>query len=427
MITPSFGLTAPERVLPRLALDFTTASLDPRITFTRALNTATRVNASGNVEVVNADTARFDFNPSTLACKGLLIEESRTNSIRNNTMQGAVAGSPGTTPTNWSGTGTSGVFTRTIVGTGTENGIDYIDVRYQTSGAGTAEIYFEALNAVAAASGQSWTGAHYVKIADGSTTNLDYMYVVCLGRNAANTSTTEVGTTIFTPTTSGLVTQRYARTLVLANALTAFVATGVGIAFTGATDLTVRIGLPQLELGAFPTSVIKTSTAAVTRNADVATMTGTNFSSWWNQNEGAFQVEYSSNITAGSDRRIFTAMDNALLVSNFYSLFISNGAQKSASANNLVGGANIGRIDATTAFTALATFKGGFSYKTNSRSVTTQGTATTNSANVFTPPALTNCAFGNDSTGAGSINGYIKKFNYYPISITNAELQAFTK
>ena len=35
MITPSFGLTATERVLPKLALDFTTASLDPRVTFTR--------------------------------------------------------------------------------------------------------------------------------------------------------------------------------------------------------------------------------------------------------------------------------------------------------------------------------------------------------------------------------------------------------
>jgi hypothetical protein len=47
MITPSFSLTATERVLPRLALDFTTASLDPRVTFTRSGATATRVNSSG--------------------------------------------------------------------------------------------------------------------------------------------------------------------------------------------------------------------------------------------------------------------------------------------------------------------------------------------------------------------------------------------
>lgn len=52
MITPSFGLTATERVLPKLALDFTTASLDSRVTFTRttgASNPATYVNSSGAI------------------------------------------------------------------------------------------------------------------------------------------------------------------------------------------------------------------------------------------------------------------------------------------------------------------------------------------------------------------------------------------
>ena len=62
--------------------------------------------------------------------RGILIEESRTNQIRNNSMQGAVAGTPGTLPTNW-GVSVAGGLTRTVVGTGTENGIEYIDVRVQ--------------------------------------------------------------------------------------------------------------------------------------------------------------------------------------------------------------------------------------------------------------------------------------------------------
>lgn len=41
MITPSFALTVTERVLPKMALNFTTASLDSRVTFTRSGNTAT--------------------------------------------------------------------------------------------------------------------------------------------------------------------------------------------------------------------------------------------------------------------------------------------------------------------------------------------------------------------------------------------------
>jgi hypothetical protein len=55
MITPAYSPTATERVLPRMALDFTTAVLDSRVTVTRALNTATAINSSGFVAIVNAN------------------------------------------------------------------------------------------------------------------------------------------------------------------------------------------------------------------------------------------------------------------------------------------------------------------------------------------------------------------------------------
>jgi hypothetical protein len=42
----------------------------------------------------------------------------------------------------------------------------------------------------------------------------------------------------------------------------------------------------QVEAGAFPTSYIPTTGATATRAADVASMTGTNFSSWYNVNQG---------------------------------------------------------------------------------------------------------------------------------------------
>jgi hypothetical protein len=83
MITPSFGLTSTERVLPRMALDFTTAILDSRVTVARAGNTATVINSSGYVVPISANLPRFDYDPATLACKGLLIEEARTNVILN--------------------------------------------------------------------------------------------------------------------------------------------------------------------------------------------------------------------------------------------------------------------------------------------------------------------------------------------------------
>jgi hypothetical protein len=52
------------------------------LTFMRA-SVATRVNAAGLIETVPADTARLDHDPITLAKKGLLIEESRTNRLGN--------------------------------------------------------------------------------------------------------------------------------------------------------------------------------------------------------------------------------------------------------------------------------------------------------------------------------------------------------
>jgi hypothetical protein len=42
----------------------------------------------------------------------------------------------------------------------------------------------------------------------------------------------------------------------------------------------------QLETGSFPTSYIPTTGTALTRSADVASITGSNFSSWYNSNQG---------------------------------------------------------------------------------------------------------------------------------------------
>lgn len=70
---------------PNLLLDFANSrTLDPKVSFARN-SKATRVNSSGLVEEVGSDQPRFDFDPASLRCKGLLIEEARTNLITNST------------------------------------------------------------------------------------------------------------------------------------------------------------------------------------------------------------------------------------------------------------------------------------------------------------------------------------------------------
>lgn len=67
-------------VSPSLVLDFANESLDGRITFTRA-SSATRTNRFGYIENVASGAPRFDYDPITKLCKGLLVEEARTNMV----------------------------------------------------------------------------------------------------------------------------------------------------------------------------------------------------------------------------------------------------------------------------------------------------------------------------------------------------------
>ena len=63
-----------------LSLDFTAmgGTLDSRLTFTRS-TTATYINSSGYVTSAAIDAPRFDYDPTTLTPRGLLIEGSATN------------------------------------------------------------------------------------------------------------------------------------------------------------------------------------------------------------------------------------------------------------------------------------------------------------------------------------------------------------
>ena len=402
---------------PTLDLQFAGAtSLDNRITFSRG-TTATYFNSAGVLTTAGTAEARFDYNPSTLAAQGLLIEEQRTNSVSNNTMQGAVAGTPGTAPTNWSVSTTGSGITREIVGTGTENGITYIDIKFSgTASATTAFTIFPAgvVGAVAASSGQTWTNSLWVKIVAGGTSQFFIaMQEFDSGSNfLRGPATSQALTSTLT---------RYTQTVTI-GASTASIRSGgyLSVTNTEVVNITLRIGLPQLELGAFATSVIPTTTTALTRSADVATMTGTNFSSWFNATAGTLSITGSTFGSATTNRRMAFMTDGS--TNNRIGLLFnaSNRGQFLVVSSSSVVASPENTVVAITSPSRIAA-----AYALDDYAMSINGAAVVTDNSGALPSGVNQMSIGSQLSNE-FVNGYIQRISYYPVRLPNSTLQALT-
>lgn len=258
---------------PSLSLDFTSAVLDPRITFARAGATATRVNASGFVESVPADTARFDFNPLTLACRGLLVEELRQNL--------AFPSEDFIDTSKWFRTQLASVNQDVEVAPTNTQVADSI---IENTASGT-----HLINCVFTGAISSYALSVFAKkLSVGNARRLVIREGVQTGAQACFdlTAGTVVGTAgggspsasiqsfgngwyrcvlVFNNAASGTRNMQLAITRPTASSLDTYTGDGVsGLALFGA----------QVEAGAFATNYIPTTSAAVTRNADVVTIAG---------------------------------------------------------------------------------------------------------------------------------------------------------
>jgi len=366
---------------------------------------------------------RFDHDPTTGEALGLLIEEQRTNSIRNNTMQGAVAGTPGTLPTNWA-YGQLSTLTTEIVGTGIESGITYIDIRISGTATTTALIYFESNSTVAATNNQSWATSVFVKIVGGGTTNITKTATTLRMSDSGGVNLGFLGGSSITLPTSGtsLSACRFSSSHTTNNASTAFVMPAFALTAAGAIDITLRIGLPQLELGAFATSVISTTSASATRNADDASMVGTNFSSWFNNAEGTFYIDWRRDTTskaaaggASSVPRIFATGSSGAGVQQLR-LFSSTGAEVTGPSTYMASTWAVNEQN-----------KHAIAYKVNDNAVVRNGGAAATDTTSTAVTGVDMFSLGQNTSGTGNAGQlFIKKFAYYPQRLTNAQLQALT-
>ena len=411
MITPAFGLTATERVLPKLALDFTTASLDSRVTFTRttgASNPATFVNGSGVITAATNDQPRFDYDPVTLVCKGLLIEESRTNQfLYSNGFDQVLT---------WVPTNTTAATAAVAVPDGTTNGFTLtgngvsgqhnIAQTYSTSSQVTMTVYAKK------------NTHNFIQLLTNLSTSGFVNFNLDAGTVSATTATgsiTDVGngwyrcTAVFVA--AAITSARVGLVSSLASVRGETNSISNGVYLFGA----------QLETGAFATSYIPTTTTALTRNADVATMTGTNFSDWFNASEGTL-LGFGATGTGSAGAPTFLSLDDGTTNNRFILRRRLNDTQ----VNLRVVSAS-GSIDnSNTTGTPGAVHKIAGAYKTNDQMVASDTVLMTGIVSLATLPTCTQLQLG---VGPGSTywNGHIQEVMYWPQRLTNAELQAFTK
>jgi hypothetical protein len=190
-------------------------------------------------------------------------------------------------------------------------------------------------------------------------------------------------------------------------------ATNTGNGFNG-----IFVWGAQLEVGAFATSYIQTVASQVTRAADVASMTGANFSSWYNAAEGTMYAEYIySSGVVGNAQSMYSISDggetNRLIA--FRTSALTQQFDETGGGGSIVTGAAL----------ANTPYRSALAYRVNDMAVSISGAATVADTSV-TISAKTQLAIGDRATGGRSLNGTIRKIAYYPLRVSNANLQALT-
>jgi hypothetical protein len=370
---------------------------------------------------------RFDYDPVTLAPRGLLIEEQRTNLVLqseafNDTSVWAVSG---VSVTANSGAAPSGQITA--------------DKIIPTS---FASQFKEVQQNQSVTTGVTYTFSHYLK-ADG------YRYVQLVGSSASFGSFNVnydllTGTeTQFSAGTSTVV----GRSITAAGngwyrvsvSVTSFI-TGTGrlavnvipaadsargVSWTGDGTSGVLFWGAQLELGAFPTSYIPTTTAAATRAADVAVMQGANFSNWYRQDEGTLFVEaVGVNNTLGATRRFFEVNDTTALnrhILGYSSTSVTRFLTQALSVTQSDVSISGQQVNANTKI--AATYKvNNFQQASNS----SLGIADLLGAVPIVFQANFGAAAGDTGSSNTMLNGYLRRVAFFNRQFTDSELQGIT-
>ena len=179
----------------------------------------------------------------------------------------------------------------------------------------------------------------------------------------------------------------------------------------------------QLEAGAFPTSYIPTTSATVTRAADVASITGSNFSSWYNQTEGTMFAGWSYPVTPSSFPRIWHFTEGAAGDQNNFSV-----STNLFNHNRFSGRAqNVGLFDAQQGpdATVNQSMRSAIALKAGQHAYSGNGTAPSTNAGAM-PSGIDRCWIGSLNNSL-YFTGHLRRLTYWPTRLANTTLQQITQ
>ena len=175
----------------------------------------------------------------------------------------------------------------------------------------------------------------------------------------------------------------------------------------------------QLEAGSFPTSYIPTTTAQVTRAADIASVN--ELSPWYNPEQGTLFVEWATEHSA-SDKWIFSLSDGTAN-NDMYSGQFTGRVSRTA----IINGGVVQAVGNGTATMAGVPAKGAFGYKANDAAWVSQGII--GFADVdCSIPSVDRLRIGAQAAliAGNYLNGHIRSLRYWPRRLSNDDLQRLT-
>jgi hypothetical protein len=395
------------------------------VTFTRA-STGTSTDSAGTLQTAATDVPRFDHNPTTGESLGLLVEEARTNLLlRSEELNGAdwvtsnctVSANTTTAP---DGAVTAETLTTPTTGNNRELGQVF------TSVAGTTYSF----SFFVKAGTTSWC---YLTFSDRTAHSNGWYFDVTNGV-VGGTTGLGVGTNV-TRVSSAISRAangfwRCQVTLTVANAAIYYATVGVVAANNNAgaaAGNTISVWGAQLEVGAFPTSYIPTTTATVTRAADVASITGSAFSSWYRQDEGTLLLNARDSVVFPISLRHYVDL-NANSFTSSIGIVQSNSVYTAAGVNIVGGIATGGGAQAAIDLNAqtAGALRVAIAYKTNDVSASRNGVLGTPDT-VVSLSSPNRLSIGSAFDSSRICNSAIARITYWPQRLPNSTLQSLTQ